>query len=175
MYGGYKEYAFPHDELRPLSKTHSDSLVELGAASPTRAGYSGVALTLIDSLDTLAMMGNASEFAWAVRWVGENVSFDLDIEARSCRHAPAATPRRLRAGYTAHPHPHPMRLPRALPQVSLFETNIRILGGLLSAHLIAGGAVQGATHLAVEGTPHQLVPAPTLTGSAGGVTRGHRA
>ena len=108
VYGGYKQYAFPHDELRPISKSGSDSLVELGAAAPTRAGYSGVALTLIDSLDTLAMMGNASEFAWAVKWVGEHVSFDLDVE------------------------------------VSLFETNIRVLGGLLSAHLIAGGTLRGA-------------------------------
>ena len=82
VYGGYKAYAFPHDELRPISRTHTDSLVELGAASPTRAGYSGVALTLIDSLDTLAILGNASEFSWAVRWVGENVSFDLDVEVR---------------------------------------------------------------------------------------------
>lgn len=80
VYGGYKDYAFPHDELRPLSRTHTDSLVELGATSPTRAGYSGVALTLIDSLDTLAILGNVSEFVWAVRWIGENVSFDLDIE-----------------------------------------------------------------------------------------------
>ena len=70
-------------ELKPISKSHTDSLVELGAASPTRAGYYGVALTLIDSLDTLAMLGNVSEFVWAVRWIGENVSFDLDVEVRA--------------------------------------------------------------------------------------------
>ena len=76
-------HAFPHDELRPISRSHTDSLVELGADSPTRSGYHGVALTLIDSLDTLAVLGNASEFAWAVRWVSENVSFDLDVEVRA--------------------------------------------------------------------------------------------
>lgn len=84
VYNGYKTHAFPHDELRPVSKTYTDSLVELGATTPTRAGYSGVALTLIDSLDTLAMLDDAAEFAWAVRWIAENVSFDLAIEV--CAH-----------------------------------------------------------------------------------------
>jgi mannosidase alpha-like ER degradation enhancer 1 len=115
VYGGYKEYAFPHDELRPLTRTHTDSLVELGAATPTRDNYHGVALTLIDSLDTLAILGDADEFAWAVRYIGENVTFNQDAE------------------------------------VSLFETNIRVLGGLLSAHLIASGTLRGAAHLAVRG------------------------
>ena len=103
-YGGYMRYAFPHDELKPLSRGYTDSLIELGnAVKPARDSYSGVSLTLIDSLDTLALFGNATEFAWAVRWVGKHVSFDQDVD------------------------------------VSLFETNIRVLGGLLSAHLIASG------------------------------------
>lgn len=76
-YGGYMTHAFPHDELRPLSRSYTDSLIELGnAVRPTREGYAGVALTLIDSLDTLAVLGNASEFAWGVRWVGQHVTFD---------------------------------------------------------------------------------------------------
>ena len=115
-YGNYMRHAFPHDELRPLSRGYTDSLVELGnVARPTRERYSGVALTLIDSLDTLAVLGNASEFSWAVRWVSTHVSFDQDAD------------------------------------VSLFETNIRVLGGLLSAHLIAQGELRGAEHLAVAG------------------------
>ena len=120
-YDGYMRHAFPHDELRPLSQTHTDSLVELGAASPTRRGYSGVALTLIDSLDTLAIAGNVSEFERGVRWVSEHVSFDLDVE------------------------------------VSLFETNIRVLGGLLSAHLLASGRIDGAAHLTVSGYRGELL------------------
>eukprot|EP00965_Chrysotila_dentata_P091251 3013154-Pleurochrysis_carterae.AAC.4 len=64
-------------QLKPLSRSFTDSLVELGnAASPTREGYRGVALSLIDSLDTLAVLGNVSEFHWAVEWVGKHVSFD---------------------------------------------------------------------------------------------------
>ena len=67
-YDGYMAHAFPHDELRPLTRSYTDSLVLLGnAIHPTKENYSGVALTLIDALDTLAVMGNASEFAWGVR------------------------------------------------------------------------------------------------------------
>ncbi|KAJ1625699.1 glycoside hydrolase [Pavlovales sp. CCMP2436] len=63
----YMERAFPHDELRPLSATWTDSLIELGnVPSPKRDGYTGVALTLIDAMDTLAVMGNHSAFADAV-------------------------------------------------------------------------------------------------------------
>ena len=62
----------------------------------TRAGYNGVALTLIDSLDTLAVLGNASEFARGVRWVGGHVSFDLDIDVRSACNPPATRLRQAR-------------------------------------------------------------------------------
>ena len=37
------------------------------------ADYEGVALSLVDALTTLAVMGNASEFAWAARWLSANV------------------------------------------------------------------------------------------------------
>lgn len=39
----YKKYAWGHDELRPLTKTSSE--------------WFGVGLTLIDSLDTMYIMG----------------------------------------------------------------------------------------------------------------------
>ena len=122
-FDGYMERAFPHDELRPISGGYTDALVELGApAQPTRRGYSGVALTLIDSLDTLAVIGNASEFARGVRWVSENVDFDIDID------------------------------------VSVFETTIRLLGGLLSAHMLANGTmVDGASHVRVAGYGGELL------------------
>lgn len=121
-YDSYMRYAFPHDELKPLSRTWTDSLVELGnSVHVTRAGYNGVALTLIDSLDTLAVLGNRSEFARGVRWVSTHVSFDLDID------------------------------------VHVFETTIRVLGGLLSAHLLAAGQCRGAEHMAVDGYAGELL------------------
>ncbi|CAO2197426.1 unnamed protein product [Urochloa humidicola] len=93
-FDGYMKYAFPLDELRPLSCQGEDSL-------------GGYALTLIDSLDTLALLGDKEKFAAAVEWVGKNVRFDIN------------------------------------KTVSVFETNIRILGGLLSAHLIASDYATG--------------------------------
>ncbi|PRP77676.1 hypothetical protein PROFUN_00537 [Planoprotostelium fungivorum] len=84
-YNGYMNNAFPMDELASVSCTGKNT-------------WSNNALTLIDSLDTLLVMNNRTEFARAVTWVGDNLHFDLDLN------------------------------------VSVFETNIRMLGGLLSAH-----------------------------------------
>ncbi|WVZ68650.1 hypothetical protein U9M48_017566 [Paspalum notatum var. saurae] len=137
-FDGYMKYAFPLDELRPLSCQGEDSL-------------GGYALTLIDSLDTLALLGDKEKFSDAVEWVGKNVRFDIN------------------------------------KTVSVFETNIRILGGLLSAHLIASDYATGMRiqsyddqllHLAGD-LAQRLLPAfdtPTgipfgsITSTAGGGT-----
>ncbi len=87
-YNNYIEHAYPYDELRPLSCDGVD----------TWGSYS---LTLIDTLDTLAVVGNYSEFRRVANLILENAHFDMNIN------------------------------------VSVFETNIRILGGLLSAHLLS--------------------------------------
>ena len=88
-YDGYLKYAYPYDELRPLTCDGVD----------TWGSYS---LTLIDALDTLAVMGNYTEFKRVYHLITtERVNFDSNIN------------------------------------VSVFETNIRIVGGLLSAHLLA--------------------------------------
>lgn len=87
-YDGYLRHASNYDELRPLTCDGHD----------TWGSYS---LTLIDALDTLATMGNFTEFRRAARLLEEKMDFDRDIN------------------------------------VSVFETNIRIVGGLLSAHLLS--------------------------------------
>ncbi|RYR38445.1 hypothetical protein Ahy_A09g043489 isoform B [Arachis hypogaea] len=61
----------------------------------------------IDSLDTLALLGDRDRFAASVEWIGKNIRFDIN------------------------------------KTVSLFETTIRVLGGLLSAHLIASDYATG--------------------------------
>ncbi|XP_035783165.1 ER degradation-enhancing alpha-mannosidase-like protein 2 [Anopheles albimanus] len=86
-YDGYLRHGVPYDELRPLSCDGID----------TWGSYS---LTLIDALDTLAVMGNYTEFGRVVTLLSKQ-SFDADIN------------------------------------VSVFETNIRIIGGLLAAHLLS--------------------------------------
>ncbi|KAL1117484.1 hypothetical protein AAG570_004807 [Ranatra chinensis] len=63
-------------------------------------------LTLIDTLDTLVVLGDLAEFEHAVKLVIRDVSFDTDVE------------------------------------VSVFETNIRVLGGLVSGHILAEYAQQ---------------------------------
>ncbi|XP_070003685.1 alpha-mannosidase I MNS4 [Nicotiana tabacum] len=87
-FNGYMDHAFPRDELRPLSCGGEDTL-------------GGYALTLIDSLDTLALLGDRERFTSSVEWIGKNLRFDIN------------------------------------KTVSIFETTIRVLGGLISAHLIA--------------------------------------
>ncbi|KAF2883169.1 hypothetical protein ILUMI_23005 [Ignelater luminosus] len=87
-YDSYLKYAYPYDELRPLSCDGID----------TWGSYS---LTLIDALDTLAIMGNYTEFQRVVDILTTKANFDANIN------------------------------------VSVFETNIRIIGGLISAHLLS--------------------------------------
>ncbi|PSS33816.1 Alpha-mannosidase [Actinidia chinensis var. chinensis] len=93
-FNGYMEHAFPLDELKPLSCEGEDTL-------------GGYALTLIDSLDMLALLGDRERFTESVEWISKNVRFDIN------------------------------------KTVSVFETTIRILGGLLSAHLIASDYATG--------------------------------
>ncbi|XP_059479799.1 ER degradation-enhancing alpha-mannosidase-like protein 2 [Neocloeon triangulifer] len=87
-YDGYLKYAYPYDELRPLTCDGID----------TWGSYS---LTLIDALDTLAVVGNYTEFRRVAELLASTANFDGNIN------------------------------------VSVFETNIRIVGGLLSAHLMS--------------------------------------
>lgn len=104
-YDAYIRDAFPHDDLRPLSRDGSDSLAEAGnlkLEGLDKNTYSGVALSLIESLSTLAVLGNVTEFHWAVNWLDEHpFLFDQDV------------------------------------RLNVFETTIRLLGGLLSAHMLA--------------------------------------
>ncbi|KER32566.1 hypothetical protein T265_01438 [Opisthorchis viverrini] len=99
-YGHYMQHAFPADELDPIHCTgrghdheHPDNLNINDALGDYQ-------LTLIDSLDTLAIMGHVEQFKKAVALVIKHLSFDRAV------------------------------------RVQVFEATIRILGGLLSAHLL---------------------------------------
>ncbi|ONK64388.1 uncharacterized protein A4U43_C07F25280 [Asparagus officinalis] len=102
-YENYIAYAFPHDELKPLTKSFTDSLSELGNLKLEHLphNYVGSALTLIESLSSLVVLGNTTEFERGVFWLSDNLTFDVDA------------------------------------RINLFECNIRVLGGLLSAHILA--------------------------------------
>ena len=81
---GYKNHAWGYDELKPVSKT-TNTWFNLG-------------LTLIDSLDTMWLMGLEKEFQESRDWVANRLNIEQDND------------------------------------VNLFETTIRVLGGLLSAY-----------------------------------------
>ena len=89
---GYTKFAWGKDELAPISKRGISSF-QMG-------------LTIIDSLDTLWLMGMREEFEKARNWVASSLDFT-----------------------TIH------------KQVSVFETNIRVLGGLLSAYHLSNDAI----------------------------------
>ncbi|XP_022135212.1 alpha-mannosidase I MNS5 isoform X1 [Momordica charantia] len=119
-YDNYMTYAFPHDELKPLTKTFTDSLSELGNLKLEHLpqNYNGSALTLIESLSSLVILGNNTEFQKAVLWLSENLHFDVDA------------------------------------RINLFECNIRVLGGLVSAHVLA---TDSTNRLARQNYKNQLL------------------
>ncbi len=88
----YVEYAWGKDEVNPVSHTSTSNGFNMG-------------LTLVDSLDTMWLMGLEPEFNKARDWVAHSLNFDA---------------------------------PRT---VSVFETTIRVLGGLLSAYHLSGERV----------------------------------
>ncbi|KAE8731519.1 photosystem II reaction center W protein [Hibiscus syriacus] len=69
-FDGYMEHAFPFDEFRPLSCKGEDTL-------------GSYALTLIDSLDTLALLGDRERFTASVEWIGKNIWFDIGMRIPS--------------------------------------------------------------------------------------------
>ncbi|KAK6305189.1 endoplasmic reticulum mannosyl-oligosaccharide 1,2-alpha-mannosidase-like [Coregonus clupeaformis] len=85
---GYKEFAWGHDELKPVSKSYGE--------------WFGLGLTLIDALDTMWILGLKEEFEEARKWVETELSFSKNVD------------------------------------VNLFESTIRILGGLLSTYHLTG-------------------------------------
>ncbi|KAI5115000.1 hypothetical protein M0805_004707, partial [Coniferiporia weirii] len=86
----YKEFAFGHDDLRPVSKSFND-------------GRNGWGASIVDGMTTMFVMGLDELFNEAV-----NFSSTIDFS-------------RSRVGGT----------------VSVFETSIRYVGGLLSAYQLS--------------------------------------
>ncbi|XP_073432016.1 mannosyl-oligosaccharide 1,2-alpha-mannosidase IA-like [Dendrobates tinctorius] len=88
----YKQNAWGLNELKPIQKQgHSSNLF---------GNIQGA--TIVDSLDTLFIMGMKDEFKDAKEWVRKNLEFNVNAE------------------------------------VSVFEVNIRFVGGLLAAYYLTG-------------------------------------
>ena len=69
---GYEQYAWGHDELRPVSKTPRDW-----------HGNDSLLMTPVDALDTMLVMGLNDEAAKAKQLIIEKLSFDKDIEVKN--------------------------------------------------------------------------------------------
>ncbi|XP_054274703.1 endoplasmic reticulum mannosyl-oligosaccharide 1,2-alpha-mannosidase-like [Macrosteles quadrilineatus] len=61
---GYKRYAWGHDHLKPISQTYHD--------------WFGLALTIVDGLDTLWIMGLHDEFKEGRDWVSSRLSVSFN-------------------------------------------------------------------------------------------------
>jgi len=64
-FNGYMRYAFPMDDLHPISCTGSNS-------------QGGMALTLLDSLDTLYLLNRREELRKSVLFISKSLDFDMD-------------------------------------------------------------------------------------------------
>ncbi|XP_063712401.1 mannosyl-oligosaccharide 1,2-alpha-mannosidase IA-like isoform X2 [Symsagittifera roscoffensis] len=92
-WGGYKQYGWGANEVRPVSKKgHSAGIFG--------SGNSGA--TIIDAIDTLYIMGLSKEYEEAREWIALSFNFNPTGD------------------------------------VSVFETNIRFIGGLLSIYALTG-------------------------------------
>ncbi len=110
-YDSYMYHGYPASEVKPIT---------CGPASFHLVKIPG--LTLIDSLDTLVILGNYTEFARAVerlRFLNDNVYEETGV-------------------YTTGSGLFDVNY-----NVSVFETNIRVLGGLLSGHQLATAFLEG--------------------------------
>jgi len=126
---GYETRAFGADELLPRSGS-------------SRNNWGGMAVTLVDSLDTLWIMGLKDEFYRARDYCRDRLRFDT------------------------------------VGSVSVFETTIRVLGGLLSAYDLSKDRVfldrakeLGDRLSRAFGTPSGL-PVPSIALSASGEVSG---
>jgi len=70
-WNGYKQYAWGHDELRPLSKKYRDWYAV------------SLYMTPLDALDTMTLMGLDQEAAKTREFLAENLSFDQDIYVKN--------------------------------------------------------------------------------------------
>lgn len=93
----YERWAWGQNELKPISQTGQTGGIY---------GNSKIGATIIDSLDTLLIMGFNDEYANGRKWVAENFDFGT-----------------------------------VNTTVSLFETNIRILGGFLTAYALTNDSL----------------------------------
>jgi mannosidase alpha-like ER degradation enhancer 2 len=68
---GYKQYAWGHDDLKPLTKTYHDWYAE------------PLLMTPVDALDTMILMGLDDEAKSTREYIATHLSFDKDIDVQN--------------------------------------------------------------------------------------------
>ncbi|KAJ9082719.1 hypothetical protein DSO57_1001792 [Entomophthora muscae] len=106
-YNSYLRYGYPFDELKPLECIGRGRDRQRESNIGINDVDGDYCLTLVDSLDMLAVVGDVKGFEAAVKMVIRDVHFNLDS------------------------------------RIQVFEVTIRMMGGLLSAHLLATDAKLG--------------------------------
>jgi hypothetical protein len=165
-----RQYAFGSDELDPVAQRGKGTHTQKHACTRTRTrrtrartnahmhahahapecpslnvpldsdGFGALGASILDSLDTLYMMGLKPEFNRARAWVADKLTF-------------------------AAPRAFERNEPTSEVHYSLFETTIRAVGGLLGAAAVSGDAM--FVHKAAE-VAERLLPAfDTGTGARG--------
>ncbi|TPP65569.1 Alpha-mannosidase I MNS5 [Fasciola gigantica] len=120
-YGSYTTYAFPFDELNPIDCTGRGYDHKNPDNINVNDALGDYHLTLIDTLDTLAIMGKSDDFTRAVELLLRHLSFNRDN------------------------------------RVQLFEATIRVVGGLLSAHMLITDPAQTFGDLRPESYNDELL------------------
>ncbi|SCU91722.1 LAME_0E13586g1_1 [Lachancea meyersii CBS 8951] len=107
-FDNYMALAYPHDELDPIRCQPRTRNFKDDSDLDRNDVMGNFSATLVDSLTTLAIMGDKDQFQLAVELVRADLDPHFDINVT----------------------------------VQVFETTIRILGGLLSAHLYASDSTK---------------------------------
>jgi mannosidase alpha-like ER degradation enhancer 2 len=85
-WNGYKQYAWGHDELQPLTKSYRDWYAPTKDAKGPAAGEPGstsLLMTPVDALDTMVLMGLKDEANKDRELVDTKLSFDKDIYVKN--------------------------------------------------------------------------------------------
>ncbi|VDM30319.1 unnamed protein product [Hydatigera taeniaeformis] len=112
-WSNYVKYAWGHNELKPLSKTFHDTDI---------LGRVPLGATIVDSIDTLYIMGLEEEYKQAAKWIRDKLDFSNAVSGtRLFLDLPFE--RSLLNSGCFHP-----------TEISVFEITIRFIGGLLSIY-----------------------------------------
>ncbi len=85
-WGGYKQYAWGHDELQPLTRSYRDWYSPTKDAKGPPAGKPGsvsLLMTPVDALDTMVLMGLNDEADKDRQLIDKQLSFDKDIYVKN--------------------------------------------------------------------------------------------